>query len=115
MTMLTFGNTGDLATNHQIDLIAALDELHAIAMYADGAAVPLTMIRIAARQLQPAIGPTWARALEEAVESIETSLAKAKSAALRADERGRAAMQAGDTFLQHHKAMEAALRAARKQ
>lgn len=115
MTHLTFGDTGDLATGQQIDMIALLDELQAITMYADGAAVPLTMIRIAARQLQPAIGPTWARALEEAVSSIETSLAKAKSAALRADGRGRAAMQAGETFLQHHKAMEAALRAARNQ
>lgn len=115
MTTLTFGEVGEIATEHQIDLIAALDELHAITMYADGAAVPLTMIRIAARQLQPAIGATWARALEEAATSIEASLAKAKAAALRADGRSRAAMQAGDTFLQHHKAMEAALRAAKEQ
>lgn len=108
--MLTFDEAADIATAHQIDLIALLDELNSVAMYADGAIVPATMIRIAARQLQPAIGKTWAKALEDAAVSIEAALHNAKDAALRADERGRSAMQAGETFLVHHKAMERAMR-----
>lgn len=42
--------------------------------------------------------------------SIEAALHNAKNAALRADKRGRSAMQAGETFLTHHKAMERAMR-----
>ena len=110
MTNLTFPEAGENGAGHQLDLIAAQDDLRAIELYTDGAAVPLTMIRIAAHQLEPSIGSTWANALVDAAASVQRAIDNSRQAAQRAGIRTQAAMQAGEQFLAMHKEMEARVR-----
>ena len=110
MTKLARPDIADSGAGHQLDLIAARDELIAIAMYADGAAVPLALLRIAATRLQPIIGPTWAQALQDAVASVDRCLTNTREAAQRADSRALAAMQTGEHWLAMHKDLEAQIR-----
>lgn len=112
---LIFKDAGDQGTGHQLDLVAMLDELESVKLLCDGTKRPVAILRVAVQHLRPAIGDVWADALLEAVDSIARSLVSIKDSAERADERGRRAMEAGETFLRLHKGMENTVRRLRRE